>query len=198
MDVPGLCPASASCVYSMHTRAREVRHAALPQAVSEQWCAGQVWIHTRFRRHCTSLPYRHWCSLTCSGLVCMIISCRECQDAAPALIALHPIWSWHRLARSAVLGKENGQLGLLLQVSLGPHSRPAMTWRGCMTLQSGRTTLRRPTMASTTTSTLTSTGEILLHHLMLCSPTLCSCCRPGGQYPWHTSLHAPATSIYHC
>ena len=30
----------------------------------------------------------------CSGLVCTIISCRDCQDAAPAYVALHITWSW--------------------------------------------------------------------------------------------------------
>ena len=152
-------------MHSMHAQASEVRRAVPLQAVPEQWCAGQIWIHTRIRRHCTSLPYRHWCGLTAQGScarpshtdIARMLNRNSLRSAPLGLGALPD-------ARPA-LTRGEGKLGVLLQVSLGPHSRPATTWRGCMTLPSGETTLRRPTMASMTTSTLTSTGKILLHHL---------------------------------
>ena len=165
-------------MHLMHARACEVRRAVPLQAVSEQWCAGQVWIHTRFRRHCTSLPYRHWCGLTAHAHPSHAIVARMLH---PILLHFTPLGAL--LGTRPALGRENGQIGLLLQVNLGPPSRPATTWHGCMTLQSGRTTFRRPTMASTTTSTPISTGKIPLHQLTLCSLALCTCCEPGRECP---------------
>ena len=109
----------------------------------------------------------------CCTCTCMLAALKMKFDIAimlhPSLLHSTPLGLGALHGTKPAFGKGDEQVGLLLQVSSGQHSRPATTWRGCMTFLNGRTILRQPMMASTTTSTRTSTGKILLHHLTLLS-----------------------------